>query len=560
MKIPEEFHRAKKALVAGMETERQPFKTMWRELADFILPTRYAWLMNDNERRKLMTKNPNIIDGTGTRAARILASGMLNGITSPSRPWFKLRLKRDPSNQNYTVRRWLDEVERLLLQTMADTNFYNSLATMYLDLAIFGTSAVLIYEDYKSVFRCYNASLGEYFLGNSSTGMVNTFARQFKYTAAQCVERFGEENVPEQVRLNAKGGDSKSLNSYTVTHLIEPNDGKLPQVPKIFAVRELYWLSAGTDTIGGSISSGEALSVRGYNEMPGIFPRWEVSGNDPYGSSPGMDALGDIMQLQHEQKRKAQSLDYMLRPPIKADIQLEHRPTALLPGGVTYIAGINNVGAEPIYTVNPPMQAITEDIREVQTRILEFFHNNLFTMISQLESVRTATEIDARREEKLVLLGPVLERTENEGLDQAISRIYSIMNRAGLLPEAPESLADEELEIQYVSILSAAQSAVGAAPLERWLAFIGQTAAMYPAAINAVNWDEVIRDYGRDIGVKSKHIMSAEEAAQRTQAQEELLQAREAANQGTALVQAGKTLSETPVGGGSNALQQLLSS
>lgn len=559
MKVSPGVLTEKKNLLAALETERQPFKAMWRELADFILPTRYAWLMNDNERRKMMTKNPNIIDGTATNAARILASGMLNGITSPSRPWFKLRLKRNMDANNYQVRRWLDEVERLILQAMADTNFYNSLATMYLDLAIFGTSAVLIYEDYKSVFRCYNASLGEYYLGNSSTGLVNTFARKFVYTARQCADRFGVENLPWQVKLNAEAKDAKQLQTYTVAHLVEANDGKIPQVPKMFEFRELFWIDSAASE-GTAINGDEVLSARGYNELPGIFPRWEVAGNDAYGSSPGMDALGDIIQLQHEQKRKGQSLDYMIRPPLVADIQLQHRPTALLPAGVTFVAGINNVGAKPVYQITPPIQEITMDIREVQGRIREFFHNDLFKMISQLETVRTATEIDARREEKLVLLGPVLERTENEGLDQAISRIYGIMTRADLLPPAPEELAGEELEIQYVSILSAAQSAVGAAPLERWLAFIGQIAAIRPDAINIPNWDELIRDYGRDIGVKAKHVMSIEEAAERTQAQEEMLKAREMANQGTALVDAGKTLSETPVGGGSSALQQLLSS
>lgn len=550
MKIDPSILSSKKSLMAGMETERNNFKQIWRELADYILPTRYTWLLSETERQKKLTKNPNIIDGTATKAARTGASGLLNGITSPSRPWFKLRLKRDPSNQSYEVRRWLDDVERIILQTMADTNFYNSLATMYLDLIIFGTSATLIYEDYKSVFRCYNCSLGEFFIANSSTGLVDTFGRQFKYTARQCYERFGD-NVSEQVKREATDQGAKQLNSYTVTHLIEPNDGKIANVAKIFPIRELFWLDKDEE--------GHILSVRGFNELPGIFPRWEISGNDAYGSAPGMDSLGDIIQLQHEHKRKAQSLDYMVKPPVLADIQLAHRPSALLPGGLTFIAGINNVGAKPIYTVNPPLQEMTLDIKEIQGRIREFFYNDLFTKISQLDTVRTATEIDALREEKLIQLGPVLERFENEALDPAIARIFSICGRAGIIPPAPQGLGDEELEIQYVSILSAAQSAVGAAPLERWLAFVGQIAPVYPSAVNAVNWDEVIRDYGKDIGVKAKHINSIEEAADRTAEQEKILQAREMASQGTALVEAGKTLSETQVGGGSNALQQLIS-
>lgn len=557
MKISPEAHQAKKSLIGGLDTEREQFKPLWRDLADYILPTRYAWLLTEVERRKKMTRNPNIIDATATLSARVLASGMLNGITSPSRPWFKLRVKSrvragrvyQNLNENYSVRRWLDEVERLMLQAMADTNFYNALATMYLDLVIFGTSAVLIYEDYRSVFRCYNASLGEYYLANSSSGAVNTFARQFRYTASQIVERWGAENVTESVRVAVQNKDAKQTQTFVVNHLIEPNDAKI-RIPSIFNFRELYWLDGH--------EAGSVLDVRGFNELPGIFPRWEVSGSDSYGSSPGMDALGDVIQLQHESKRKAQGLDFMLKPPMKMDIQLQNKPSAFIPGGVTYLAGVNNAGAEPLYQVNMPIGELTADIRDVQSRVRMFFHNDLFTMISNLETVRTATEIDARREEKLIQLGPVLERFENEALDPAIARIYAIMKRAGMIPPPPEGLEDEELEIQYVSILSTAQSAVGVAPTERWIGLIGNIASAYPAAVNIVNWDDLIRDYGRDVGVKAKHILSKEEAAEATARQEEMLASREAVAQGAQVAQGAETLSKTDVGGGANALQVLM--
>lgn len=551
MKIPPEVHQKKLAFFAGMETEREPFKNIWRDLANYILPTRYTWLLSDTERRAKMSRNPNIIDATATKAARVLASGMLNGITSPSRPWFRLRLKnRDPrlDVENPIARRWLDEVERRMLITMGETNFYNALAVMYLDLVIFGTAAVLIYEDYSSVFRCYNSSLGEYYLANGANGIVSTFGRKFNYTIAQCVERFGLENVPDTIKAQWQSGGANRLKTIEVWHLIEPNEGL---VPKTFAVQEIYWIKGCTD--------GQVASLRGYNELPGIFPRWELSSVDSYGSCPGMDALGDTIQLQHEQKRKGQSLDYMLKPPMLADIQLQHRPTAYLPGGTTFVAGINNVGMKPAYQVNMPIGELTLDIREVQLRIKEFFHNDLFKMISNLETVRTATEIDARREEKLVLLGPVLERFENEALDPAISRIYGIMQRANLLPPPPQGLEGTELEIQYVSILSSAQSAVGVAPLERWLQFVGNVGAFYPAAVNIPNFEDLIRDYGRDIGVKEKHIATPQEAMERTQAQEQLLKSKQGMEEVGQGAKAAELLSKTDVGGGVNALQQLLS-
>jgi hypothetical protein len=271
-----------------------------------------------------------------------------------------------------------------------------------------------------------------------------------------------------------------------------------------------------------------------------------------------MQAFGDIVQLRHESIRKGQSLDLMNRPPLQADIQLADKPTALIPVGITYVQGVNTRKVEPMYTVNPPLNDMRMDIRDIQSRIREFFHNDLFQMISQLETVRSATEIDARREEKLILLGPVLERFENEALDPAIARIYQIMLRSGLIPPAPESIQSASLEVQYLGILAAAQSAVGVIPTERFLALVGQTAGLYPPALDLPDFDELIRDYGRDIGVKAKHVRSKPAVEASRQARAEQLAAQQAANVGSSLVEGAKTLSETEVGGGANALQRML--
>lgn len=550
MRIPEEQHNKLKSSLAALRNDRLPWWTMWREIADYFIPKRYIWLMSVTERVKYLTKNANIIDATGTLAGRILAAGMMNGITSPSRPWFRLRLAGRAGDYDYRARMWLDEVEKRLLLIMAESNFYNSMAIMYLDLVFFGTSSMLIYDDPKSVIRCYNCALGEYYLGQSARQQVNMFAREFHYKVHQVVEQWGIENCSDNVKAAYKAGGARLQENVAIVHLIEPNIGS-KRLSKRFEFREYYWENGAQD--------GLVLSERGYFDIPGIWPRWELTGNDSYGTSPGMDALGDVIQLQHESKRKGQVLDYAVRPPMLLDIQLQHRPTALLPGGQTFVAGLaNNGGGKPAFQVNPAIGELTLDIRDIQARIREIFHNDLFKMISQLETVRTATEIDARREEKLVQLGPVLERFENEALDPAVSRVFGIATRAGLLPDPPESVINQELEIQYVSILSAAQSAVGVIPTERFLGLVGNIVPVYPKAVNIPNWDELLRDYGRDIGVKAKNIRSADESNAMGAAQDEAEAQEKALASAPIAAEAGKLLSETDVGGGANALQQIM--
>ena len=549
MEIDKVLHNSLIAKIGKLETVRQPYVEFWRELADFYLPQRYVWLSSTSSRVRSM-RNPHILDSTGTKAAEILASGMMNGITSPARPWFSLRVAGMDELQNNAVRVWLDEVTRRMSYILAESNFYNAMAVMYLDLVIFGTASMLIYEDFESVIRCYNPSLGEFYLSQDDRLAVNTFARKFTYTVEQVVSRWGEENVSTTTKSLWKKSGASALEEVKILHLLEPNTDGRGKVSKRFKYRETYWEEGA--------KKGEILAQRGFNEMPGLFVRWGTAANDAYGHCPGMQALGDVKQLQQETLRKAQGIDKVVNPPIVADIQLQHKLTATVPGGITYIAGASNVGAKPLYQIAPPLGEMTNDITQVQIRIKETFHNSLFQMISQLETVRSATEIDARREEKLILLGPVLERFENEALDPAINRVYSIMQRSGLLPEPPEEISEADIEIQYVSILSTAQRAVAAIPTERFVQFAGNLIPVAPIASDIINWEELIRNYARDLGIPAKNLNDPKVSAAISQKRAADAEAEKAMAQGSVAVDAAQQLSSTDVGGGANALQMLM--
>jgi hypothetical protein len=198
MDINEKLHESKRAIIGALERDRNDWWRFWQEIADYYIPKRYVWLMAKDNRKRYLSINGKIVDSTGTSAGRVLASGMMNGITSPGRPWFKLRLAGFLDDMDHPTRVWLDEVERRMLLVMAESNFYNCLAIMYLDLVFFGTSSMLIYEDYRSVIRCYNCALGEFYLGQSFRQHVDTFARQFTLSVKQLVQQFGLENCGDR--------------------------------------------------------------------------------------------------------------------------------------------------------------------------------------------------------------------------------------------------------------------------------------------------------------------------------------------------------------------------
>ncbi|WP_017773830.1 portal protein [Paraburkholderia kururiensis] len=537
----------------GLRVDRFSWWMHWREIADYILPRRYQWLVTPNKGSRGVPINQRIIDSTATIAARTCASGMMAGITSPGRPWFRLTLPDQDLSDVSPVKLWLDEVQKRMLHVMAESNFYNAMATMYFDLVVFGTAPMIIYEDFEDVIRCYNPCAGEYYLANGPRLNVDTFYREFVYTTYQIAKEFGLENCSDDVRQAIKTGGASLTREKIIGHAVEPNDKYVPGAPglKGMKYREVYW----------EMGQGRnyTLRVQGFHEFPVVAPRWDIVGNDAYGRSPCMDALGDVKQLQVEQKRKAQAIDKMVNPPMVADVALKNEPATLIPGGVTYIPGsANSVGFKPVYEVRPEIQEMMLDIKEVQERIERVLFKDLFLMISQLDTVRTATEIDARKEEKLIQLGPVLERFENEALDPAIDRIFNVMLRAGLLPPVPQELRGEQIQVQYISMLAEAQKAVSTAGVERLAQFVGNLAGAVPGALDNVDWDEMIDEYADQLGVSPKIIVPLAKVLKiRAQRQQQQQQA-EAANNAMAAVQGAQVLSQTDVGGGANALAKMM--
>ena len=496
--------------LASLRTERLSWWSHWQDLSDYIMPRRGRFLLSPNQANLGDQRNQKIIDNTGTLAARTLASGLMAGLTSPARPWFRLTLSRSDLSDLPQVREWLDEVATRMMQVFAKSNFYNSLAVVYEELGVFGTAALLILEDQDDVIRAHALTAGEYFLANSERQAVNTLYREFTQTVGQVVAKFGIEACSATVRSLYDSGQIDR--EVMIGHAIEPEDTPADpdQVWTLKPWRSVYW----------EIGSGytQILDVRGFNEFPVCAPRWSLVGNDVYGRSPGMDALGDIRALQIEQKRKAQAIEKMVNPPMVADASLKNQPASLLPGGVTYLPGGGaGVGFRPVYEINPPLDGLVEDIQEVQGRISRAFYADLWLMISQLDDVRSAAEISARREEKLILLGPVLERLHSELLNPAIRRTFAIMARNGMLPALPQGLDWGQVHVDYVSPLAQAQKAAAIGGIERLLSFVGQILPHNPDAGDAIDVDEAVADYADMLGVSPKLLVPPPLMAQKRQ-------------------------------------------
>ncbi|HFX0289471.1 TPA: portal protein [Klebsiella pneumoniae] len=522
---------------AQLTNDRSSFDPHWRELSDFINPRGSRFLVTDVNRDD--RRNTKIVDPTATLAARTLSSGMMSGITSPARPWFKLATP-DPDMMDYgPVKLWLEVVQRRMNEVFNKSNIYQSLPLLYASLGNYSTGAMAVLEDDSDVIRTMMFPIGSYYMANSARGSVDTCFRKFSMTVRQLVMEFGLNNVSDSVKGMWDSGNYESW--IEVIHAVYPNidrdTAKLNSKNK--PVKSVYY------EVGGD--SDKLLRESGFDEFPIMAPRWEVNGEDVYGSScPGMIALGQVKALQLEQKRKSQLIDKATNPPMVGPSSLRNQRVSLLPGDITYIDQVTGQdGLKPAYLVNPNTADLLADIQDTRQIINSAYFVDLFMMLQNINARSMPVEaVIEMKEEKLLMLGPVLERLNDECLNPLIDRTFSIMARKNLLPPPPDVLQGMPLRIEYISVMAQAQKSIGLSSLSSTVGFIGQLAQAKPEALDKLNVDQAIDAFAEMSGVSPTVIVPQEQVEQVREQRAQQQQQQQMVAMGMAAAQGAKTLSE----------------
>lgn len=528
-----------------LKKEREPYMTQWLEISEHITPSRGRFLIGKN-RNESRSRWNRIVDSSAVRAANILAAGLMSGMTDPSSQWFALTTGTPNLDEAQAVKVWLDQVQRIMEMAFTRTNTYQALHQGWRDVGTYGVMAMVIAEDDREVFHSYPLSVGEYAIGVDDRGVPDTLYRRFIMTAAQLVARFGRSKLSADVLRNFDAGQVD--HEYKLIHAIEPRFDR--QYGKRDS-RNMPWRSVIIQIDSDGTKDG-ILEESGFNEFPCVVGRWGASASDVYSEeSPGMVALGDVRQLQHEQKQKGNSIDYIVNPPLIMPTAARDNEDDFEPGGRIYLdAPAQKDAVQSAWQVQMDINALRQDIAEVQQRINQAFSVDMFLMLSgQQMGKMTATEVAERHEEKLMMLGPVLSRLNNEVLKPLIERTFSILYRAGQLPPAPPELAGVELSIEYTSMLARSQRAIRANSLDQFLQRIGQVAQFDPNVLAKIDSFRIVDEYADYLSVAPSVVVPTEQAQQKIEAQQQAQQQAQQAEQMQQAADAVSKLGRVPADG-----------
>lgn len=459
-----------------------------------------------------------IYDTTAFRAYRGMGAFLMGGGSSPARNWFRLTCPDPELAEIYSVREFYSESARRMRFVLSRAGCYQALHNLYEEVTAYGTGCGLMERNFEKVVHIHVLTAGQYYLATDPLGRVNTVYREFEMTVGQIVSEFGLERCTPEVRSQFKEGNLETV--HTIIHAVEPREDRDVTRPDQANMpwRSVYFFRGERR----DANTRGILREGGYRTFPYLVPRWSVTDLNAWGFGPGHEAVPHARRLQKMQFSLGKVSAYLGDPALQGPASLSGKEVKMRPNGYTPVSGSGQQKVEPIYVPRPEAVTVLEDqIERTQTQIQRALYNDLFLLIMNSRRTKTATEVDELHEEKMLMLGPALERLHDELLRPLIERLFVYLNEAGLLPALPSELQGMPLQVEFVSMLQQLQQASGVVTLERFLTMVAAGGETFPDMIDVVDPDAVARDYANMLAVEPDNLRDPDAVAALRQARNE---------------------------------------
>ena len=521
-----------------LEADRGTWESHWQEILDYVMPRKaeITFLRSRGEKRTEV-----LFDSTAITANNLLAASLQGTLTSPSLPWFSLKLRDDDANKVRDIQIWLEDTARRMYAVFNESNFNTEVHEMYLDLCSVGTSAIFVEEANEGFIQGglhFNTlHIAEYFIQENSTGRVDTLYRKYKMTARQAVQEFGEDNVGTKIKEALK---AKPDTQFNFIHAVEPTSDYERSVG-MKSKTKLPFHSC-------HVCFEDKMVVRtgGYNEFPYLVPRWSKATGEIFGRSPRYNALPDIKTLNKAVEIGLKAWAKAIDPPLLVTDDGVIGRVRMTPAGITVVR--SDTAVKPLQ-IGSNWQITDLKENQLRTAIRQAYYSDQLQL--QEGPQMTATEVQVRYELMQRLLGPTLGRFQTEFLNPLIERVFGIMMRADALMPRPEAMSGLNMDIEYVGPLARSQRMEEAIAVERLYQLAMQVVQVDPTVMDVINHEQAIRMRATLLGVPKTVLRGEDEvaeireerAAAQQQAQEQAMaqqQADTALSQGKAMTEMSK--------------------
>ena len=503
----------------SLKTYRSNWESHWQEIGDFVAPNKG----NITKKRTHGDKNTErIFDGTAQFAAELMASSMHGMLTNSGTPWFSLRYTDEEFETDDTSKEWLEAATDTMYVEIGRSNFHEAINELYFDLVTFGTAVMFVDTDKEGTLRFSTRHISECYVSEDEFGRVDTVFREFKMPARAAVAQFGEENITQ--RLLKKSQDDP-YDMVELLHVVMPRYDR--DTVKIDAknkpVASIY-LDPGDKKI---------ISESGFDEFPYMVPRFrKASYENGYGRSPAMTALADIKMLNEMSKAVIQAAQLQIHPPLLVPDDGFILPVRTVPGGLNFYRSGTRDRIEPLNIgANNPLGE--NQLEQRRTAIRAAFYVD--QLVTGNRPGMTATEVIQKSTEKMRILAPLTGRLQSELLRPLIDRIFNLISKKKGFAPAPETMAGNEIDIEYVSPLAKAQRQGDVQASLELFQFLAPLMQVDPNVVDFLDVDGLAKHIIKTTGVPASVVRGAEEVAV-IREQKQQMQAQMAQDQRTAML------------------------
>lgn len=543
-------------LAASLNESYEVMRPAFKIVRDNIDPWRGFRLEGKGSNRDpkdILSEDSYMINDQSRKSLMICAAGISQGTMPKTQPWIRLTLDDEDMAEFYSVRAWLDEYAKRMMSFIARSNGYAVAKEGNAENILFGTEAFIIENDWQNGMNFIGHTAGEYSIGYGRNKEVQFLSRCVPTNVYDLVDTYGIDKVTTQVA----------------------NDYRLKNYFKEYDLQELFMPKA-RYTYGGKNSDGhtyqsikflggegerKVLGRGSFQSRPFVAPRpWGVIPGRVWGYGPGFWSVGSSRQLEMLEAKKLKGLDKVVDPALTAPDSMKDEDIDQSPGGLIYYPqGMNPDAVRPLSSAGIDLNAVGAEISNVQARIGAGYFNDFFLSITQSDKEMTMFETARRYEEKIAMIGPVLERLHEEKLVPMVERVAEIMRLRGLVPKAPPELpADLPIKIEFISPLAQAQKLIGTSNLQQYVAFITSVAAIDKgASLVTVDLGQLLRDGAESFAVNPKSTRSPEEVAQITGQAQQQMQTQTMLAAAKPLSEAALNASKTDTGDGASVLQKI---
>ena len=429
-----------------LSVERYQWEALWQDVVDYMLPNRSPVIgtITPGEDRSV-----EIYDSTAYMALLRLAANLNDMLTNQSSQWFQLGVDNEEMAEDIIVMDWLDDTTKAVRKYLDNSNFYDQVHELYMDLGSFGTGILYIEEsdDEGKYLNFKSCHIREIFIDEDKYGRVDTVFRLFTYTARQCYQRWGDKISDE---LKQKYDDDPTY-KVSIIHACFPREERDPKKKDNKNMKfASVWMEHDQNHI---------ITESGYETFPYLIPRWMKSSGEMFGRSPAVAVLADIKTLNHMMETVIIAGQMIAEPPLQVPddgfINLNVGPR-----GISYYRSGSNDYIRPL-EIGSRLPITFEMAQEKRDSIANAFFATQLQVIDKTEM--TAEEVRARMQENMRVIGPTVGRLQNELLSDLIFRVINILNYAKdvdgdpLLPPAPPEVQGMEYSLKYVSPLAKAK-------------------------------------------------------------------------------------------------------